>query len=761
MSWTSRLVNFLVLAAFLVLGASTPSPASLPNPMHPAFQLLDAQGNPMRQGGKEPDQNKTCGQCHATAFIVGHSMPAHQQGKVTCLACHYEGGKVTWSAEAFESNGMVKREWLRIAKPSVSNCGSCHGLTTGQEGPVLIPEDYRAAAYPSGSLESERYQLSRSAGSIFSPQEVAASYLNLAGKQDLHFPWDVHARKLMQCTDCHYAPNNPQRLGSRANTTALLRWEPRRETVSEYLQKPDHRLATANCQACHEPQRGHGFLPYPARHLEVLSCEACHVPRQLGPAERMVDATLLDESGNPRVEYRGVDGEGANLNTAYTPGSVPALLPVKQDGKSGIAVRLAPVNPVSRWYWASGDSREPLPREVLQKALMVNGHYRPEVMAALDTNHDGSLEPKELRLDSESKRKTVEQLLLAAGVKNPTIRSEVSLHKISHGVAGKSQALSDCGACHGPESRLQATVLLASFTPGGVPPAFQGKASVAGRIDLEPGGRVILKPDVEIQQGFQVFGGPAKNWPDQLGLLMLIGVVLAVSAHAGYRLVTRGQRHQHGLSTRREYLFTAYERLWHWVMALSALALMVTGLQIHFPGRLRILGAANAVTTHNFFAVVFMVNAFLALFYHLATAAIRQFLPRRQGLAEAVTLQSKYYLRDIFKGLPAPYPRSPERKLNVLQQITYLFLLNVLFPFQMITGVTIWLVGTYPTFAAAMGGLGIVAPLHNLGSWMFISFLVAHVYLATTGHTVMAHVRGMVEGYEEVEVPVIPEGERA
>jgi thiosulfate reductase cytochrome b subunit len=125
-----------------------------------------------------------------------------------------------------------------------------------------------------------------------------------------------------------------------------------------------------------------------------------------------------------------------------------------------------------------------------------------------------------------------------------------------------------------------------------------------------------------------------------------------------------------------------------------------------------------------------------------------------------VTLQTKYYLSDIFKGLPAPFPRSSERKLNALQQITYLFLLNVLFPFQIITGVLIWLVGTYPAIGGAIGGLSIVAPLHNLGSWMFISFLVAHVYLATTGHTVMAHVRGMVEGYEEVEVPDIPGGER-
>ena len=64
-----------------------------------------------------------------------------------------KAGKVEWSAAAFEANGMVKRQWLRIFKPAVANCGSCHGLTSGPDGPVSIPEDYRTAAYPRGSLE--------------------------------------------------------------------------------------------------------------------------------------------------------------------------------------------------------------------------------------------------------------------------------------------------------------------------------------------------------------------------------------------------------------------------------------------------------------------------------------------------------------------------------------------------------------------------------------------------------------------------------
>ena len=375
--------------------------------------------------------------------------------------------------------------------------------------------------------ELERYQLTRSGGSIFSPQDVETSFLNLSGKQDLIFPWDAHARKLLQCTDCHFAPNNPQRPGSQTDTTAGLRGEPRRETLSEYLKQPDHRLATANCRTCHEPQRGHGFLPYPERHLQVVACESCHIPRQFGPAEQMVDATLLDESGSPLVEYRGVEGEPANLNTAYAHGSEPALLAVAQQpgsitriltlrpdspGNAGGTARLqARSNLVSRWYWTSGDSSEPVPREVLQQALMINGHYRPEVIAALDTNHDGRLDRCELKLDTESKRKTVERLLMAAGVKNPVIRSEVSTHRISHGVAAKSQALSDCLACHGPDSRLKDSVLLASWAPGAIAPVWKSETPVPGLIEMQAGGKVVFKPESGLSQNLHVFGLTSKR----------------------------------------------------------------------------------------------------------------------------------------------------------------------------------------------------------------------------------------------------------
>ena len=56
-----------------------------------------------------------------------------------------------------------------------------------------------------------------------------------------------------------------------------------------------------------------------------------------------------------------------------------------------------------------------------------------------------------------------------------------------------------------------------------------------------------------------------------------------------------------------------------------------------------------------------------------------------------------------------------------------------------------------PEVAAALGGLSTVAPLHNAGSWLFLSFFVLHVYLVTTGRTPTEHLESMITGWQPVE----------
>jgi thiosulfate reductase cytochrome b subunit len=68
-----------------------------------------------------------------------------------------------------------------------------------------------------------------------------------------------------------------------------------------------------------------------------------------------------------------------------------------------------------------------------------------------------------------------------------------------------------------------------------------------------------------------------------------------------------------------------------------------------------------------------------------------------------------------------------------------------------ITGVLMWGAQRWPTLAASLGGLPVLAPIHTLIAWLFGSFMVMHVYLTTTGPRPLAGIKGMVMGWDEVE----------
>ncbi len=207
---------------------------------------------------------------------------------------------------------------------------------------------------------------------------------------------------------------------------------------------------------------------------------------------------------------------------------------------------------------------------------------------------------------------------------------------------------------------------------------------------------------------------------------------------------------------KRVEIYTAYERIWHWLQAATILLLALTGFEIHAPERVRLLGFAGATRLHEALALLLIANGFLSLFYHLATGAIRQYVPApRDALTQGVA-QARYYLRGIFRGEPHPFARHPGRKLNVLQQLTYLAILNLLLPVQIATGVLLWQAFPLAGLVDRLGGLGAVATVHVGAAWLFLCFVVMHVYLTTTGPTPLAYLRAMITG-DEAAPPEAPD----
>ncbi len=190
-------------------------------------------------------------------------------------------------------------------------------------------------------------------------------------------------------------------------------------------------------------------------------------------------------------------------------------------------------------------------------------------------------------------------------------------------------------------------------------------------------------------------------------------------------------------------------------MAASTLGLVLTGLEIHFNAAISLLGFSLAVTLHNALAVLLLSNAALSLFYHLTTGGIGQFIPRDKDLTGALMAQARYYLQGIFIGAAHPVPKTVGRKMNPMQQLTYLALLNILLPFQIVSGILIWGAERWPACSAAIGGLGVITPLHNLGSWLFMSFTLGHIYLTTTGHTLTSNLHAMIDGWDEIDAGAV------
>jgi thiosulfate reductase cytochrome b subunit len=292
---------------------------------------------------------------------------------------------------------------------------------------------------------------------------------------------------------------------------------------------------------------------------------------------------------------------------------------------------------------------------------------------------------------------------------------------------------------------------LAGFAP--VLPTFAENNNVTASGDLirQNDGALFYRP-APARDALYVFGTSRLSWLDGLGALVFVATLFGVAGHGVLRYLAFSTRPHGPTSTTRVLMYDAYRRFWHWLQAVSIVALLLTGLIIHRPDLFAVFSFSAVVSLHNILAALLVINAALSLFYHLATERIREFVPRPYGFFDDAIRQTKYYLSGIFKGEPHPFEKRPDDRMNPLQKLTYFGILNVLLPLQIVTGALMWGVQKWPEAAGALGGLPLLAPFHSLVAWLFASFILAHVYLTTTGATPLEAIRGMVTGYEEVEV---------
>ena len=733
-------------------------------------------GGPAETAGLEMD----CFVCHLTrpdhasrtaAINSGHPEWAStaslgQTGIVTAFGYGY-----IWNPAVFNTKGELDSPYITLQDPANDHCAQCHGLV--QTDPEQL------VSLTGCSLDELQ---TATTGQVFSGQRISLSGVNLSGKESLTHSWDIHAERGLQCTDCHFSLNNPAyaQVDAAANPDHL-RFDPRRLDIGEYLQKPNHNFARGQsaqytiapelkgtmrrCESCHDASLHADWLPYVDRHMQELACESCHIPQLSAPAVQSYDWTVLLPDGQPLAECRGVedaggDGETAGSLSDLVTGFQPVLLQRRNiDGD----LLLAPYNLLSAWYWVyeSADGPRPVPLADLKSAWLSGRGYAPEVVALFDADGDGLISTLELRLDTPEKVALLSSRLQTLGLQDPYIQGDVQPYSINHDVVAGDAAVRDCQTCHTNDSRLAAPMLLSDDLPAGVMPEFVQNTNVqeSGNLFTQDGA-LFYSPNTE-NQDLYVFGHNRVSWVDIFGALFFLGVLAAVGGHGGLRFyqslrqrndTSKAPEVPDAAAVHQVYMYHIYERFWHWLQTFTIILLLFTGLVIHRPDLLGFLSFRYMVTLHNILAAILVINAGLSLFYHLASGEIQQFIPRPYGFFDQAIVQAKYYLGGIFKGSGHPFEKTPDRKLNPLQQVTYFGILNVLLPLQILTGALMWGVQRWPEIAGLLGGLPFLAPFHSLVAWTFAAFIVGHVYLTTTvGLEPLAGIKAMVSGYEEVE----------
>ncbi|MDD5361333.1 MAG: cytochrome b/b6 domain-containing protein [Ignavibacteria bacterium] len=196
------------------------------------------------------------------------------------------------------------------------------------------------------------------------------------------------------------------------------------------------------------------------------------------------------------------------------------------------------------------------------------------------------------------------------------------------------------------------------------------------------------------------------------------------------------------------YIYRAFERFWHWMQAFLIFMLALTGFEVH--GVYKFFGFENAVRYHIISSYAFIVLIIFAIFWHLTTGEWRQYLPTLKNLKA----QMNYYIFGIFRNEHHPTKKTVLSKLNPLQKIVYLGLKILVIPIMVFSGL-IYLFYRYSQQnkieSLNLDSLEPIALLHTAGAFMLIAFIIAHLYLITTGTTITSNLKAMITGYEDIE----------
>lgn len=299
---------------------------------------------------------------------------------------------------------------------------------------------------------------------------------------------------------------------------------------------------------------------------------------------------------------------------------------------------------------------------------------------------------------------------------------------VSHLILPKEQALKNCVECHSTNTRLAQTLY-----------KFQKKEE-RDREGFFNG--FILNNSYIVGATRNFF----LNWAS---VIIFALTLMGLSIH-GYFYAGAIRKKVKEPEGDKEYFYPLWLRIWHWFNALLFFFLIFSGVTLQYAGIDDQLSFNSAITIHNTSGILLALNYFLFLTGGLVSGNYKQYIPVFKGLFKRLFLQGKFYMIGIFRNDPHPFETTKKNKFNPLQQLTYLFIMFLLFPTIIITGFGLLFPETIIDEVFGTTGLFLTAILHTATGFFLSMFMFGHIYLALTGKTVTSNLKAMLTGYHEI-----------
>jgi thiosulfate reductase cytochrome b subunit len=197
------------------------------------------------------------------------------------------------------------------------------------------------------------------------------------------------------------------------------------------------------------------------------------------------------------------------------------------------------------------------------------------------------------------------------------------------------------------------------------------------------------------------------------------------------------------------YLHPLPVRIWHWANAFIVIVLIITGIQMRAPSIQIFHDYRIVVLLHKYFGFALAWSFFFWLFYYIFTGNLRKYYLITFKDMKDMPGQALFYLFHIFRGEKNPFKPSPENKFNPLQKLAYSSIMFVFIPIITFTGILFSDILYFFSWIKAIGGLRILDAIHITAAYIFVFYLLVHLYMATLGPRLHSYIKSMITGYEE------------